>query len=111
MAPELRIPEAPNFPGLPASVREEWRKRYASAFERAQKNHPNEPTRQHQVASTEANRIFDVQTPQSYAEAMKLEPWQCLLREDSGGKLAVVLIDGRKFVFDAPVGPAAKEKK
>ena len=106
---EITVPEAPNYPGLPQTIRQQWRKTYGEAFLRAQKNHPNEVPKQYQVAASEANRIFDVAAPETYAAAMRLEAWQCLLREDRGGVLKVVLIDGRKFSFDVP--PAEPEKK
>lgn len=105
---KIDIPEVPPVPGLPEQVKAAWRKAYADAFKRAQVDHKDDPLMQRQVALGEANRIFRLDAPVDYDDAMDLAPWQVIKREAREGELKVVTIDGQKFSFPVPAPkPAA----
>lgn len=108
MAPEMQIPKAPEI--LPANLQEAWRKAYASAFQQAKADEPDDPARQRQLALREANRMLRTPNVSNAAEAAKLADWQVIYRGERDGQLKVVTMDGKKYSF--PVArPAAPEKK
>lgn len=97
-------------------MRAQWRSNWQKAFKQAQIDHPGDDITQRAVATREANRVFRVDEPTSYEEAMALEDFKVLDRKPvAGGKLAVVTIDGKKYSFDVPAAaaaaPEAEEKK
>src|SRR5579883_2424891 len=109
MASAEVIVEKPNFPEhFPDEKKELWHKSFNEALDQAKVDNP-ESGLHHQQARREANRLFRVPVPKSYAEAMKLERWQFLKRETvsaekmtaegaepevPGEHLKVVTIDG-----------------
>jgi hypothetical protein len=109
MADKVNVPAAPQFPGVPRDFAGRWETAYARAFKQAEVNHPGDETEQRAVAAREANRLFAVDEPENYEQAMSIEEWKCLHREPFGKELRLVTIDGKKYRFPLPA-PAEQEK-
>jgi hypothetical protein len=151
----VKVPEPPQItlpghPGIPQSVRDEWKRVYGRSLERgvAQATEevvasgrfeaairaervmrlPKGPeemaayclhlipaqklSRLHQAARIEANKLLSVTAPESYANAMALPQWWLLARGEkstgeTGRRLVVVTIDGKKLSFPVPDQAAA----
>jgi hypothetical protein len=106
--------ERPNVP-LPQLIGTEpkefigqWQLAYQKALKQAEVNYPGDETEQRAVASREANRLFAVDEPETYEQAMAIEPWKCLHRQVFGNVLKVVTIDGKKYSFPIPAEPEKK---
>src|SRR6266852_3375972 len=113
-AAKINVPEPPNLPGLPESKRRDWRETYAKAFKQALIDHPADEIEQRATAMREANRIFSVDEPANYKDAMALADWQVLYRAERDGHLKVVTIDAKKYSFPIPekaVSPADDKGK
>jgi hypothetical protein len=102
------IPPAPEVVGalapLPEAKRREWRDTYAKALKQAKIDVPEDGMEQRTRALKEANRMFRVEEPLNYKDAMALEPWQVMKRQQEGERLHVVLIDSRGHFFPVPRG-------
>jgi len=102
------IPPMPELAGalapLPASKQREWRDTYAKALKQAKIDVPEGGMEQRIRAVKEANRIFCVDEPLSYKDAMALEPWQLVKRQQMGDRLHVVTIDGKGLWFEVSRG-------
>ena len=109
MAEQTNVPAPPQFPGMPKDFAGRWTVAYARAFKQAEQNHPGDETEQRAVATREANRLFAVDEPENYEQAMAIESWKVLHREPFGNVLKVVTIDGKKYAFPLPA-PAEQEK-
>lgn len=102
---ELTIPNPPG--SLPDAVQEKWKKAYAAAFAQAKNDEPDGPeSAWRHVANREANKVLRFIDPSNYDEAMALEDWQVIRREEqktaSGVVLKVVTRHGRGFSFPVP---------
>lgn len=108
---ELTIPAAPAL--LPPGLQKKWAEDYARAYAEAKLDDSLDEASKKQRALTEANRVLRVAAPASYAEAKRLADWQVIRREEAGGKLKGVTIDGKKFSFDVPppAPPKVETKK
>jgi hypothetical protein len=109
MAEKSNVPTAPHFPGMPRDFAGRWEMAYAKAFRQAEVNHPGDETEQRAVASREANRLFAVDEPENYDQAMAIEDWKVLHRQQMGSLLKLVTIDGKKYSF--PVPPPVEQEK
>jgi hypothetical protein len=102
------IPPVPDVAGamgpLPESKRREWRDTYAKALKQAKIDVPEGGMEQRARALKEANRMFRVDEPLSYQDAMAMEPWQLMKRQQEGLRLHIVTIDGNGLWFDVPRG-------
>ncbi len=96
---------------FPEKLRQEWKKTYAAAYQRAieddGEDYKNEPlalqhARRNQRGLREANRVFRTPDCTCYADAKSLEDWQVILRKVEEGMLKVVTIDAKKHVFPVP---------
>jgi len=111
MAEKSNVPAAPQFPGMPRDFAARWENAYVRAFKQAEVNHPGDDTEQRAVATREANRLFAVYEPESYEEAMAIESWKVLHRDEFGTELRVVTIDGKKYRFPLPARKAEAASK
>ncbi len=109
MADKVNVPAAPHFGGMPRDFAGRWEQVWAKAFRAAEVNYPGDETEQRAVATREANRLFAVDEPENYEQAMGIENWKVLHRQPSGGVLKLVTIDGKKYSF--PIPPPEPEKK
>ena len=110
MAPEtVTIPAAPAI--LPENLQVVWRKTYASAFEQAKADEPDDPARQRQLALREANRMLRTPNCTSAADLAKLAEWQVIFRGERDGQLKAVTMDGKKYSFPVQAGRAAAAEK
>lgn len=103
MAPETTVVGTPAAPALlPVDLQSEWRKRYSAAYQEAAGDPSVDESSRKQAAHREANRLL--RTPQitSYEQAMRLPAWQFIRRDEVGGQLKVVTIDGKKYSLPAP---------
>lgn len=105
------IPEVPPYPGLPEAIKKKWRQTYEQTFLQARHEKPNEGHLWAQSALIEANRLFRVPKLEDHADALDLEDWQVILREERDGRLNIVTIDGRKYSFAIPRRAAAAPPK
>lgn len=100
------IPPVPEVAGalapLPAAKQREWRDTYAKALKQAKVDVPEDGMEQRTRALKEANRMFRIDEPASYSEAMAMEPWQLIKREQHGVRLHVITIDAKGLWFDIP---------
>ncbi len=96
---------------FPEKLRQEWKKTYAAAYQRAieddGEDHKNEPpdrqhARRHKRGLCEANRVFRTPDCTCYKDAKALEDWQVILRKVEDGMLKVITCDAKKYVFPAP---------
>jgi len=113
MAPEtnVAIPEPPAGWGMPEVWKKKWQAAYAAGLKQARIDSPNDESTQRQTALREANRILFVE-PANYREAMALEDWQVMKREEVNGNLHVVTAFGRKYDFAVPArGAASQDQK
>jgi len=110
MDEQTKVPAAPYFPGVPRDFAGRWQQAFARAFKQAEVNHPGDETEQRAVATREANRLFAVDEPENYEQAMAIENWKVLHREPFGQELRLVTIDGKKYRFPLPV-PAEEKAK
>lgn len=108
---QIQAPEPPDFPGFPDKRKLEWKQNWLKAFKQAQIDHPGDEITQRAVATREANRVFRVEEPTGYDDAMALEEWQFLLRAEKGGQLKLVTIDGKKYSFPIPAAKAQAQKQ
>jgi hypothetical protein len=111
MAEKTNVPSAPHFAGMPRDFAGRWEVAYVKAFKQAEVNYPGDETEQRAVATREANRLLAVDEPENYEQAMAIEDWKVLLRQQFGSQLRVVTIDGKKYSFAIPPAPAEKGKK
>lgn len=103
---EVSIPTDVVFPpNFPEKGKAQWRDTYSAALEQARVDSPDETTHR-QIARREANRIFRVGEVRSYAQAKSLDDWKTISREEKGGSLHIVTIEGRKFSFLVPASGA-----
>jgi hypothetical protein len=100
------IPLAPEVVGalapLPESKRHEWRQLYSAALKQAKVDSPGDSIAQRQAANKEANRIFRIGEITTYKQAAALEDWQLMKRQEIGGRLHIVTIDGKGYWVDVP---------
>lgn len=104
----FEVPAPPAL--LPKKLQEKWTKDYIDAFKQAQNDFPGDTPAQKQAALREAHRPLRVPKLESYADAMKLEPWQFIKRAEQPstepGNTATVLyvltIDGAAYEFPLP---------
>jgi hypothetical protein len=109
---KIQIPAAPNIPGFTREMQRKWESDFAKAFKQALVDHPGDEITQRAVATREANRVFRVEAPTSYEEAMAIEDHKVLFRGNSAnGRFCVITIDGKKHYFDAPKEAAAEPEK
>ena len=106
---QIEIPPAPSIPGFTPEMQEQWRKSYVAAFEEFARRMPRVGNLQRidlvdqcKWALREANRMLTVPILGSYADAMELPAWQCLMRKERDGELLIVTTDGRKYRFAIP---------
>ncbi len=109
MADKVNVPAAPHFEGMPRDFAARWEQIWAKAFKAAEVNHPGDETEQRAVATREANRLFAVDEPENYEQAMAIEGWKVLHRGASGGVLKLVTIDGKKYSFPVPAPESEKK--
>src|SRR5712664_3283181 len=95
----IQVPDPPEVHGalalFPESSKGQWRLNYIRALKQAQVDFPGVETQQRAVATREANRLLIVDEPESYEDAMDIEPWKVLKRESFGANLEVTAIDGK----------------
>lgn len=122
MAPAVETSHGLNFPEhFPAERKVAVLKTYEDALEQAKVDNPEGFHRQ--AATREATRHFRVPALKSHADAMRLERWQYLQRDEvsaekvasmgyetqgPGVHLRVVTIDGKKYFFGIPGGNRAE---
>lgn len=102
MAEKTNVPAVPHFEGMPRDFASRWETAFVKALRQAEINHPGDETEQRAVATREANRLFAVEEPETYEQAVALEPWKVLQRRESEGKLKLVTIEGKKYSFAIP---------
>lgn len=107
MAPErVEVPAAPSF--LPPELKKKWEGAYADGLKQAQEDSPNDLATQKQAAAREANRLVRVPECKSAADVKALADWQVIRREEVGGQIKCVTIDGKKYAFDVTAPAPAK---
>src|SRR5712691_12684746 len=111
MAEQTNAPAPPQFPGMPKDFAGRWTVAYARALKQAEVNYPGDETEQRAVATREANRLFAVDEPENYEQAMAIESWKVLHREPFGKELKLVTIDGKKYRFPIPAPEPEKKSK
>jgi hypothetical protein len=101
---KIEVPAAPA--GLPAAVEKRWKETYVAAYKEAQTDEPEQSSAWPQYALRAANKTLRVPEPENYKDAMRLEPWQFIHRDekDEKGKRVLKLVtrDGKKFTFEVP---------
>lgn len=106
---EFEVPAAPEV--LPSQLKSKWRSDYIDAYKRAAEDGSLSESDRKQQALREANRVLRVPEVEKYDDAMALKEFQVARREDVGGTLKVVTIDGKKYSFPVPPEKQTKEKE
>jgi hypothetical protein len=91
---------------LPAEAVQLWRNSFASAYKSERDDYPAKPQRWRKAAIKAAAKAIAISQLESFEDAMKLQPWQFIYREqvttDHGQVLKVVTSEGKKYYFPVP---------
>lgn len=109
MADQITAPEPQvgDIQGFSDEDVKKWKSDWVKAFKQAVVDFPGDEIAQRTVATREANRMFRVEHPASYGEAVALPARHVIFRGNTAsGKFGVVTIDGKKHYFDVPAARA-----
>jgi hypothetical protein len=91
---------------LPAEAVQLWKNGFAWAYKSEKDDYPTKPQRWRKAAIKAAAKAIAIPQLESFTDAMKLDPWQFIYREqvkaDNGLVLKVVTCEGKKYSFPVP---------
>jgi hypothetical protein len=106
---EIPTPIAGSHP-LPAAVEKKWKEAWLVAYSQAREDEPEgKEVRWRHAANRAANKTLRFADPTNFEEAMALESWKVIRREEedtvAGRMLKIVTRHGRGHAFPVPKNP------